>query len=143
MKETNELLEHIYKDAAMGRYTSMQLAEDLKTKDNKIKNALEDIVKEYKNFEKKAKDSLKNNTPTEESFMAKMMAKRGIKKEVEKDNSDSAIAKMLIEGLTMGSLEVEAKIKDYEKDSSHDTLKLAKDFLKFQEKAIETLKKYL
>ena len=50
---------------------------------------------------------------------------------------------MLIEGLTMGSLEIESKIKDYEKKVERDTLKLAKDFLKFQEQEIETLKKYL
>ncbi len=141
--EEKELVEHIYKDASMGSYTCMQLLTDLKNKDNKIKNDLENILKEYQDFEKKAKKYLKTEMPLEESFMTKFMAKRGIKKEVTKDNSDSAIAKMLIEGLTMGSLEIESKIKDYEKKVESDTLKLAKDFLKFQEQEIETLKKYL
>lgn len=141
--EEKELVEHIYKDASMGSYTCMQLLTDLKNKDNKIKNCLENILKEYQDFEKKAKKYLKEVTPLEEGFMTKFMAKRGIKKEVTKDNSDSAIAKMLIEGLTMGSLEIESKIKDYEKKVEHDTLKLAKDFFKFQEQEIEKLKKYL
>ena len=47
MKETNELLEHIYKDASMGSYTMEQLLEELKERDNKIKGLAEDILKEY------------------------------------------------------------------------------------------------
>ena len=36
MKEKNELLLHIYKDAEMGEYTISNLLKNLKTKDNKI-----------------------------------------------------------------------------------------------------------
>ncbi len=72
---------------------------------------MEDILKEYQDFEKKAKKFLKEEVRDEEGFLTKFMAKRGIKKEVTKDNSDPAIAKMLIEGLTMGSLEIEKKQK--------------------------------
>lgn len=143
MEEKTELVEHIFKDASMGSYTCMQLLGDLKNKDNKIKSCVEDILKEYQDFEKKAKKLLKKEPSLEENFMTKFMAKRGIKKEVTKDNSDSAIAKMLIEGVTMGSLEIEAKIKDYEKEGNHDALQLAQDFFKFQEKTMEKLKKYL
>lgn len=145
MKEKNELVEHIYKDSTMGSFTCGKLLDALKEKDNKIKSSVEDILKEYQEFLKKAEKILKKEkeNPTEEGFIPKMMASMGIKKEVMSDNSDSAIAKMLIEGISMGSLEIEAKIKDYEKEVSHDALKLAKDFLEFQEKAIEKLKKYL
>ena len=50
MKETNELLEHIYKDASMGSYTMEHLLEELKERDNKIKGLAEDILKEYQEF---------------------------------------------------------------------------------------------
>lgn len=142
MEEKKELVEHIYKDASMGSYTCMQLLGDLKNKENKIKNSVEDLLKEYQDFEKKAKKFLKEEVPVEESFMTKFMAKRGIKKEVMKDNSDPAIAKMLIEGLTMGSLEIEKKMKDYEKEAEKSHLSLAKDFHQFQEEAIQKLKAY-
>ena len=46
MKETNELLEHIYKDASMGSYTMEHLLGELKDRDNKIKGLAEDILKE-------------------------------------------------------------------------------------------------
>ena len=145
MEEKNELVEHIYKDAQMGSFTCQKLKEALKEKDNKIKGSLEDILKGYQNFEQKAKKILKKEKEEccEESLMTKMMAKMGIKKEVMMDNSDSAIAKMLIEGLTMGSLEMHTKIKDYEKEVEKETVSLAKDFLKFQEEQMENLKKYL
>ena len=48
MKETNELLEHVYKDASMGSYTMEHLLEDLKDRDNKIKGLAEDIFKNLK-----------------------------------------------------------------------------------------------
>ena len=36
MNETNELLEEVYKTAAMGRFSMMKLIEALKEKDNKF-----------------------------------------------------------------------------------------------------------
>ena len=59
------------------------------------------------------------------------------------DNSDAAMAEMLIQGISMGSIEIEKQIKNYKDHVDKDDMKLAKKFLKFQEKAIEELKKYL
>lgn len=67
----------------------------------------------------------------------------GINKEVKADNSDAAIADMLIKGISTGSVEIEKKLKAYEKEVDKEHKKLAHDYLKFQEKAIDHLKKYL
>lgn len=145
MKENYELMECIYKDAEMSVYTLSCLTEDLKNKDNKIKKLLEDILKEYKEWEKKSAKYLKkgNKEPLNNSIMTKMMANMGIKKEVISDNSDSSIAKMLIKGVSTGSVDMEKKIKAYDKDVDKSDLKIAKEFLKFQEKTIDELKEYL
>ena len=145
MKTENELLQHIYQDASMATFTLTKLLENLKEKDNKIKDATEDILKEYEQFAKTSKQLLQEQKiiPQEESMMAKMGASMGIKKEVINDNSDASMAEMLIQGTSMGSLEMQKKIKAYEKKIDEETLKLAKSFLKFQENAIEKLKKYL
>ena len=45
--EDKELLEYIYKTVNMGAHSSEKLLENLKDKDNKIKDAIEDIKKEY------------------------------------------------------------------------------------------------
>ena len=145
MKTENELLQHIYQDASMATFTLTKLLENLKEKDNKIKDATEDILKEYEQFAKTSKQLLQEQKiiPQEESMMAKMGASMGIKKEVINDNSDASMAEMLIQGISMGSLVMQKKIKAYEKKIDEETLKLAKSFLKFQENAIEKLKKYL
>lgn len=145
MKESNELLEHIYKDASMGSYTMEQLLEDLKDRDNKIKGLAEDILKEYQEFKSKAKEQLKeeNVKLEEEGLITKMMSTMGITKEVKKDNSDAAIADMLIKGVSMGSIEMEKKIKDFAKETEKEDKKLAEDFLKFQQKTVDKLKEYL
>lgn len=142
MRENHELILHIYQDAEMASYTLNKLLDDLKDRDNKIKKTLEDILKEYESFEVKAKKYLKKSKTeiSETGLFDKMMAKMGIRKEVKDDNSDSAIADLLIKGVSMGTIDMEKKIKDYEKDVESKELDFAKEFLKFQEKTIGVCK---
>lgn len=145
MKEKNGLLLHVYKDSDMSVTTLTELLEDLKEKDNKIKSVVEDLLKEYQSFLNRSKECLeKENIPLEtEGIMTKMMANMGISKEVKSDNSDASIADMLIKGISMGSIDMEKKIGDYKKEVEKKDLKVAKEFLKFQQKAIDKLKKFL
>ena len=145
MKENNELVLHIYQDAEMAAYTLTKLLEDLKDKDNKIKKTLEDVLKDYEDWKTKTKKYLKKEKAeiSENSMFEKMMAKMGISKEVKDDNSDSAIADLLIKGVSMGTIDMEKKIKDYAEEASDKELELAKEFLKFQEKNIDIFKEYL
>lgn len=137
-----ELLEEIYKTASMGADSTKYLITDLKNKDNKIKSLLEDILKGYEEFMKKSCKLLKkhNEKPISESMMAQKMAKLNIKKEVKSDNSDSAIADMLIQGITLGNLELEKGIKNTEDKAA---IKLAKEFINFSKDKINQLKGYL
>ena len=145
MKEKNELLLHVYNDSDMSVTTLTELLEDLKEKDNKIKSVVEDLLKGYQSFLNRSKECLeKENIPLEtEGIMTKMMANMGVSKEVKSDNSDASIADMLIKGISMGSIDMEKKIGDYKKEVEKKDLKVAKEFLKFQQKAIDKLKKFL
>ena len=142
MNEEQELMKHIHKDASMAAYSITKLLDDLRKKDNKIKKYLQEILKEYEKYAEITNNELENNcaTPVEEGSMAKMMASMGIKKEVMADNSDAAMADMMIKGISMGTIEMEKKISDYKDVVSKDQLKIAKDFLKFQQETIEKLK---
>lgn len=146
MNESNqELLQYIYKTAEMGKYSTTELMKELHGKDNKIKDVLDDILKEYeKIYEKSSKlfDKFKIEEK-EVGLMAKMGASISMKREVLEDNSDASIADMLIKGLTMGSLEMSKKIDQYEKKVDDKILDLAKNLHKFQEKQIDNLKIYL
>lgn len=145
MNENKELALHIYQDAEMASYTLTKLLSDLKERDNKIKKYIEEILKEYEKWKSKTKKFLKRNDSeiSDVSFFEKMMAKMGISKEVKSDNSDSAIADLLIKGISMGSIDMEKKIKQYKDEVSNNELELAREFLKFQEKTIDKLKDYL
>ncbi len=145
MNENTELLEYIYQTAEMGVFSTTKLIEDINGKENKIKKVIEGILKDYEKFLKDSKKMLvkKKTEIKENSTFSKMGASIGIKKEVKEDNSDAAIAHMMIEGLTMGTVDISSKIKNYEGDADKDILALAKKFLKFQKESIEFLKKYL
>lgn len=145
MNENMELLNFVYENAEMGVHTLNNLSDILRNKDNKIKGLIEDELKEYNSFLKEAEKLLKKNKvePKKTSLMAKISSKMGVAMETMKDNSDPAIASMVIEGLTMGIVEMETKIENYKKLVDKKILKLSTKFLKFQEEEIEKLKTFM
>ena len=143
MNENNELLEYIYQDSEMAKYSIEKLINELKGKDNKIIKTLEDILKKYEEYYKSIKKQLKGVKAKPIGMMAKMGSSLGIKKEVISDNSDASIADMLIKGISMGTLDMEKKISQYDEIADKKTIKMAKEFLEFQNETINSLKKYL
>ncbi len=141
----NELLEYIFKTVNMGVHSCDKLIELLKDKDNKIRDALEDIKKEYASFQKDVEKQVKKckRDVKDIGIMAKLGSSMEMKMEVMNDNSDSKIADMLIRGLTMGVVETEKYIHKLEKKTDKDTMKLAEELLEFQNKSIKKLKEYL
>lgn len=145
MKEKNELLMHIYDVSYMGEYSTNKLLSTLKSKNNKIKSLLEDELKEYESYKKKSEKLLKKakiEIP-KTSILTKMSSNMGIMMEIMKDNSDASIASMLVQGFTMGIVEMETKINNYKEEVNKNTIKLAKNLLKFQQKEIENLKTFM
>ena len=140
-----ELLNFVYENAEMGVHTLNILSDTLRKRDNKIKGLIEDELKEYNNFLKESEKLLKKNKiePKKTNLMAKLSSKMGITMETMKDNSDPAIASMVIEGLTMGIVEMQTKIENYKKLVDKKILKLSIKFLKFQEEEIEKLKIFM
>jgi len=145
MNENNELLTYIYQDADMALDTLTMLINKLNKKDNKIKKIVEAQIKGYENYLKRIKEYMKDNgyDIKAKPIMSKMGAFMGINMEVMKDNSDSKMADMLIQGFTMGVINVTKRIDTFDKDADKNILKLGKEFKKFQEENIEMLKKYL
>ena len=145
MNENTEILEYIYKNAKMGANSLTTLQKAIHNKDNKMKPIIEEQIKKYEKFIKDSEKILKKLKVELKEYgtMAKMSSWMGINMEMIKDNSDSRVAGMLIQGLTMGTIEMTKKIEDYQKTVDKDVLKIAKDFLKFQEDSIEKTKPFL
>lgn len=140
-----ELLLHIYKDASMGVKTMTDLSKVLISKNNKIKNDIENILKGYEKFLKHSDKLMKDYKVEKEetSFLADVGVKMNISMEMMKDNSDSRVANMIIQGLNMGIISMTKKIDDYNKKCDKEILNLAKTFLKYQNENLELLKIYL
>ncbi len=145
MNENIQLLEYVYKNSEMGVFTIKTLLKDLEGKDNKIKNLAEEEMKKYNMFGDEARKIIKKNKYElkENGIMAKIGSSMGIKKEVMKDNSDASMAHLLTEGITMGIVDMETKLKNYQDKVDKDVYKLGKDFLKFQQEEIEKLKEFM
>lgn len=145
MDENLELLEYIYKNAEMGAFSLTTLIDLLNGKENKIKKTVEEEIKGYEKYLKESKKLIEKHKYElkETGMMAKMGATMGIKKETKCDNSDAAVAHMIIEGLTMGVVDISTKINNYKGSADKKIIKLAEDFLKFQEDEIEKLKSFL
>ena len=145
MNENLELLMHIYQTAEMGLYATKNLLDLLKKKDNKITHVLEGELKEYEKYTHISENMLKKYdvSPKTSGMMAKMGSDIGMTIETMKDNSDPAIAGMLIEGLTMGTVEMNIKIDKFKRTTKKDILEIAYNLLEFQENEIEKLKTFL
>lgn len=145
MNPNIELLEYIYESAEMGSTSMDRLCELLESKDNSIKLDISETQKLYDRFLKRSTKVLKEYKAKAKpkSMMSEMMSKMGIKKEINNDNSDTAVAKMIIEGLNMGIVDMESKIKQYSDLADKKIIKLAKEYLKFQKDEVENYKDYL
>lgn len=144
MKDNLEIIKQIYKDADMSIASLTTLLTDLEDKDNKIKGTIKNIKEGYQRYKDMAQKILKKEKVELESnsFMTKMMANMGIKKEVKSDNSDASIADMLIKGILMGETDIDKKLKSFEKIDKK-VEKMATDFKEFQEDNIKALKEHL
>ena len=145
MNENEEILEYIYQTSNMGMQSTKDLINVIKDKDNKIKKLLPEIEKNYEKYAKETEKLLNKQDLKAKpiGMMAKTMSKMSISKEMMNDNSDSNIADMLIQGLTMGNLELSKHIDNYEKTADKKVIDLAKSLRKFGEEYIEKLKPYL
>lgn len=145
MDENLELLKAVYKNADMGVKTLTDLLNGIRHTDNKIKGLIEEELKCYESYVKDSKKLLEKykEQATGTNFMTDMMTKMGINKEIKNDNSDSAIASMVIEGFTMGNLDLDKLITNYEGKADKKVISLAKKLYKFGEEEVEKLKKYV
>ena len=145
MNENLELLEYLYQNSEMGASTLTKMLDELKDKENKIKLWASEAIKGYEKFYKKSEELIKKYKLDVKgnSIMAKIGSNMGIRMEVMKDNSDSAMAHMIIEGVTMGLVDIETKINNFKDVVDKKILSLAIDYKDSLNRQLETLKQYL
>lgn len=141
--DTNiELLNYIYQNAEMGKDSTEHLIEVCE--DEYFKSILEKQFNEYKRVFDLAAQKLisADKDPKELSSLSKLSTDIMLNLKTLRDKSPSHIAEMMIQGSTMGIIDITKNLHKYN-DASPAVLDLGQHLLKFQQDCIEDLKKFL
>lgn len=145
MTGEQELLSYLDENIRMGKEALETLLGQLEKTDNKIKRSVIESLDEYKKYGQMCKALLGKEDGKEKkgNLFAVMMTKMSSNAEFAKDNSDSHIADMLIQGYNMGIIDITKKLKKYKGDLTRETESLANNYRNMMEKRIEVMKEYL
>ena len=146
-KKTNpdeELLQELYKNACMGTDSVTTILG--KTKDEKLRCELTAQLDGYQNFANVTRNKLSGMSVTakEINAFAKIPAEVSIMMNTMVDSSTPKIAEMMINGSTMGVINLKKRIGQAQTEGvSQDVVKIASDIMAFEEDNINKMKNYL
>lgn len=142
MQSDETLLKFIYKNAEMGRNTLQQVIESVN--DNDLQYELKREYEQYKALHNVARDRLENlnERPVGVPAVKKFMTSMAVKMNLAGDKTGSHIAEMVIQGSTMGMIDIIRQMKNYP-TITEETRALAQKLLILEEGSITSLKRYL
>lgn len=137
-----ELLNYIHQNSEMGKDTIKQLMGIVK--DDGFNKTLESQLNEYTRIFDLSNANLKKLNKEAKSINAfsKISTYIIINLNTLTNKTACHISEMLIQGSTMGIIDITKKLKEY-KDADNKILDLANNLLKFEQQNIEELKKFL
>lgn len=142
MSENVDLLNAIYQNTRIGEQSIHTLLGHVE--DTRLKQDMLDQMAGYAAFSQEA-TSLLQAAGTEQKpigFVKKAAMSSGIQINAWRDSSKTHIAEMLIEGSTMGVIDLRENLSRYPQ-AEQDTLHLTQKVIRFEEKNIERLKEHL
>lgn len=143
MNANAEFLNYVYQNSQMGVDSLRELLEDVN--DNQLREYLKGQLEGYEQFHERARQMLSDSGYDEKGLNAfeKLRTYLMVNMQTMMDCSASHIAKMLIQGSTMGITEAVQKIHQYEGEVEKDVQKLMVDLKEYEEKNVEKLKRFL
>jgi len=136
------VLDELNKGTCMGRdaihfildkVSNDELKEELTKQYDKYKEISDKICELYPEYS--------SGDPHETNAMNKFMTWSGVEMKTMIDDSSSKIAELLLQGTNMGIIEGRKLLNH--KDTDPEVHKLIQEYVKFQEEAVEKLKKFL
>ena len=142
MNNNIEFLNYIYQNAEMGKSTISELINIVK--DEPFKKSLESQLKEYTEIFSASGDLIKQEKETSKGIgtVIKLTSYIIINFKTLTNKTPSHISQMLIQGSTMGIIDVTKHLKEY-KDVNKNIKDLADRLLKFEQQNVEEMKKFL
>lgn len=137
-------LQDLYKNACMGTDSVTTILG--KAKDEKLRCELTAQLDGYQNFANITRNKLTGMSATakEITAFAKIPAELSIMMNTMVNNSTSKIAEMMINGSTMGIIDLGKRVKQAQSEGvSEDVVKIANDMMSFEEDNIQKMKTYL
>ena len=134
LNKNEELLSEVYKNTIMGRDSIINLLD--KVSDNRLRSEMTDELSVYRRYAKEASEKLgeRGLKPKELPMTAKMGAKMGMVMNTMLDTTTSHLAEMMINGATMGIIDLEKKLND---GGDGEAERLARDVLRFEKETAE------
>ena len=142
MNDTIELLNFISQNAKMGVETLSRLVQI--TQEEEFKNYLTEYLDGYQSFLSDADKRLKKKKEESKDLspMAKVMSYLSLSFNTMIDKSPSHVAEMVMQGCSMGIIDITKRIKQYS-GAEKTALTLAEKLLKFEQKNFSRLQKFL
>lgn len=142
MNKNNELLNYIHQNCEMGKDTINQLLNI--TKDETFIKELRRELEEYSRIFDSCNNLIKNTNkePKDICNIAKISAYISINIKTLMNKSSSHIAEMMIQGSTMGIIDITKRLKDYD-PKDDEIAKLGNELLKVEQNNVESLKRFL
>ncbi len=137
-----ELQNSLYQNAAMGITALRQIIPSVKDHDMK-----QLLIRQYNGYKKQTEITArqmkeKNLTPSFPPLSSRIMTKAMVSMRMKRNHSNEYVAKMLIKGTNTGIIDLTGKINHTQCDSP-EALRSAKEYLRNEQKYIESLKPYL
>ena len=142
MNTGDTLLRNVHKNAEMGKGTIPQVLEVTQTP--ALRKALEHQLQEYEKVADRAQNLLQQRGLEAEDpgdlkdFMSGLM----IRAKTMTDRSPSHIAEMMIQGSTMGTIQMARKLHSCE-TADEEAAELANELLRIEEQNIQQMKEFL
>jgi hypothetical protein len=142
MNHNIELLNFIHKNAQMGLVAIERIIDMVEDED--FKQVLRSQNNEYKIIYDECEERLKEEgrKAKETNPLIKVFSYINININTLTDKSPSHISELMIRGSTMGIIDITKNIKEY-CDADVETLDLANRLLRFEQRNVEELKKFL
>ena len=144
LDKNEELLNEVYKNTKMGGDSIIDLLD--KVTDNSLRAEMTaemtDELSVYRRYAKEASEKLgeRGLKPKELPMTAKMGAKMGMVMNTMLDTTTSHLAEMMINGATMGIINLEKKLND---GGDGEAERLARDVLRYEKETVGRLGQYL
>lgn len=142
MTQDMALLQFIYQNAEMGKETLPKLTKIVDNTD--FRRVMESQLAEYQEISNRAEEKIKEANEEAKGIgtMEKMSAYTMLNLNTLLDKSASHIAEMLMQGSNMGIIDITKKRKECP-EAAPDTLRLADQLLRTEQRNLEEVKAFL